>query len=78
MRGVDLHVESGQIYGFLGPNGAGKSTTVKMLSTLLNPSGGTTSVAGFDLASEAEQIRLRIGVVLLQFSRSQTNRSRNS
>jgi ABC-2 type transport system ATP-binding protein len=64
VRGVDLHVESGQIYGFLGPNGAGKSTTVKMLSTLLNPSGGTASVAGFDLASEAEQIRLRIGVAL--------------
>ena len=64
VRGVDLHVESGQIYGFLGPNGAGKSTTVKMLSTLLNPSGGTASVAGFDLATQADQIRLRIGVAL--------------
>jgi ABC-2 type transport system ATP-binding protein len=64
VRGVDLHVPSGQIYGFLGPNGAGKSTTVKMLSTLLTPSGGSATVAGFDLAREADQIRLRIGVAL--------------
>ena len=64
VRGVDLHVPSGQIYGFLGPNGAGKSTTVKMLSTLLTPTGGSASVAGFDLATEADQIRLRIGVAL--------------
>jgi ABC-2 type transport system ATP-binding protein len=64
VRGVDIHVPSGQIFGFLGPNGAGKSTTVKMLSTLLTPTGGTASVAGFDLATQADQIRLRIGVAL--------------
>jgi ABC-2 type transport system ATP-binding protein len=64
VRGVDLHVPSGQIYGFLGPNGAGKSTTVKMLSTLLTPTGGSATVAGFDLATQADQIRLRIGVAL--------------
>lgn len=64
VRGVDIHVPSGQIYGFLGPNGAGKSTTVKMLSTLLTPTGGSATVAGFDLATQADQIRLRIGVAL--------------
>lgn len=64
VRGVDLEVESGSIYGFLGPNGAGKSTTVRMLCTLLVPSGGSANVAGFDLATQATDIRLRIGVAL--------------
>ncbi len=64
VKGVDLHVEAGQIYGFLGPNGAGKSTTVKMLSTLLSPTGGSATVAGFDVASQATDVRLRIGVAL--------------
>jgi ABC-2 type transport system ATP-binding protein len=64
VKGVDLHVDSGQIYGFLGPNGAGKSTTVKMLSTLLAPTGGTATVAGFNVASQATEVRLRIGVAL--------------
>ena len=49
--GIDLHVEDGEIYGFLGPNGAGKSTTVKMLVTLLPPSGGRATVGGFDVRS---------------------------
>ena len=66
--GVDLSVEPGEIYGFLGPNGAGKSTTVKMLCTLLTPTSGTATVAGFDVATQASDIRLRIGVALQESS----------
>ncbi len=62
--GLDLTVERGEIYGLLGPNGAGKSTTVKMLCTLLAPSGGTATVAGFDVVERPTQVRLRIGVAL--------------
>jgi ABC-2 type transport system ATP-binding protein len=62
--GVDLRIPAGEIYGFLGPNGAGKSTTVKMLCTLLAPSGGQARVAGYDVASQPGQVRLRIGVAL--------------
>jgi ABC-2 type transport system ATP-binding protein len=62
--GVDLDVQAGEIYGFLGPNGAGKSTMVKMLCTLLSPTGGSATVAGFDVATQASEIRLRIGVAL--------------
>ena len=64
VAGIDLHVEEGEIYGFLGPNGAGKSTMVKMLCTLLAPTGGSATVAGYDVASQAGEIRLRIGVAL--------------
>jgi ABC-2 type transport system ATP-binding protein len=62
--GVDLTIPAGEIYGFLGPNGAGKSTTVHMLCTLLAPSGGRALVAGFDVAIQPSQVRLRIGVAL--------------
>jgi ABC-2 type transport system ATP-binding protein len=64
VAGVDLAVEPGEIYGFLGPNGAGKSTMVKMLCTLLTPTSGTASVAGFDVVTAPGEIRLRIGVAL--------------
>lgn len=64
VRGVDLAVESGEIYGFLGPNGAGKSTVVKMLITLLQPSGGTATVLGHDVVKGAGRIRLQIGAAL--------------
>ena len=60
--GIDLEVAPGEIYGFLGPNGAGKSTTVRMLTTLLLPSSGTATVAGFDVRDQADMVRLRIGV----------------
>jgi ABC-2 type transport system ATP-binding protein len=62
--GVDLAIPAGEIYGFLGPNGAGKSTTVRMLCTLLAPTGGRALVAGYDVAAQPGQVRLRIGVAL--------------
>jgi ABC-2 type transport system ATP-binding protein len=62
--GIDLDVPYGEIYGFLGPNGAGKSTTVKMLCTLLGITSGSATVAGHDVASQPDEIRLRIGVAL--------------
>src|ERR671910_577458 len=64
VRGVDLRVESGEIFGFLGPNGAGKSTTVRMLTTLLTITSGTAQVAGVDVAGEPDAVRRRIGVAL--------------
>jgi ABC-2 type transport system ATP-binding protein len=63
VRGVDLAVDSGQIFGFLGPNGAGKTTTLRMLATLLPPTGGEAKVAGADLLREPHLIRERIGYV---------------
>jgi ABC-2 type transport system ATP-binding protein len=64
VRGVDLRVEAGEVFGFLGPNGAGKSTTVKMLTTLLSLSSGSARVAGLDVAREPDAVRRRIGVAL--------------
>jgi ABC-2 type transport system ATP-binding protein len=64
VAGVDLSVPEGQIYGFLGPNGAGKSTLVRMLCTLLLPTAGSARVAGYDVSSEPQAVRLRIGVAL--------------
>jgi ABC-2 type transport system ATP-binding protein len=64
VAGVDLRVEAGEVFAFLGPNGAGKSTTVRMLTTLLVPSAGTARVAGFDVVTEAAQVRRAIGVAL--------------
>src|ERR671917_2222024 len=64
VRGVDLRVEAGEVFGFLGPNGAGKSTTVRMLTTLLSITSGTAQVAGVDVAREPDEVRRRIGVAL--------------
>jgi ABC-2 type transport system ATP-binding protein len=61
---VDLDIKKGEIYGFLGPNGAGKSTTVRMLCTLLAPTAGTATIAGYDLVKQPGDVRLRIGVAL--------------
>ncbi len=62
--GVDLEVPPGEIYGFLGPNGAGKTTITRMLCTLLRPTAGSGTVAGFDIVREAAAVRLSIGVTL--------------
>ena len=62
--GIDLRVEPGEIYGFLGPNGAGKSTTVLMLTTLLPPTAGTATVAGYDVVREGPKVRSTIGAAL--------------
>jgi ABC-2 type transport system ATP-binding protein len=61
--GVNLRVGRGQFFGFLGPNGAGKSTTIKMLTGLLEPTGGRVRVLGRDLAAEPLEVKRRIGVV---------------
>lgn len=61
--GVDLAVETGEIYGFLGPNGAGKSTAVQIFATTLFPTSGTVRVAGYDPVHQAKEVRQRIGVV---------------
>jgi ABC-2 type transport system ATP-binding protein len=62
--GIDLEVAAGEIYGFLGPNGAGKSTTVHMLTTLLPPTAGHATVAGFDIATQGADVRRHIGAAL--------------
>jgi ABC-2 type transport system ATP-binding protein len=63
VRGVSFSVPPGQTFGFLGPNGAGKSTTISMLCTLLKPSAGRASVAGFDVVERQAEVRRRIGLV---------------
>jgi ABC-2 type transport system ATP-binding protein len=64
VRGVDLEIRTGEIFGFLGPNGAGKSTTVRMLTTLLTITSGRAEVAGIDVAREPDDARARMGVAL--------------
>ncbi len=62
--GIDLAIPEGQIFGFLGPNGSGKTTTVRMLTTLLRPTGGRAEVAGLDVERQAHEVRRQIGVAL--------------
>ena len=61
--GIDFKVNTGEIFGFLGPNGAGKTTTIKMLNTLIYPTSGTATVAGFDIVKSPDEVRKRIGYV---------------
>ncbi|HJQ99043.1 MAG TPA: ABC transporter ATP-binding protein [Candidatus Polarisedimenticolaceae bacterium] len=61
--GIDLTVPRGSLYGFLGPNGAGKSTTIKCLTGLLRPSGGTVTILGLDPAAEPTQVKRLVGVM---------------
>ncbi len=62
LDGIDLTVERGQVVGLLGPNGAGKTTTVRILSTLLQPTAGSASVAGFDVVKHPDEVRRAIGL----------------
>jgi ABC-2 type transport system ATP-binding protein len=64
VRGIDMNVAEGEIFGFLGPNGAGKTTTVRMLTTLLPPSAGSARIAGVDVMADPATVRTRIGVAL--------------
>jgi len=65
---VSFEVQKGEIFGFLGPNGAGKSTTIRMLCGILSPTGGSGTVAGFDVRTEAEEIKANIGYMSQKFS----------
>jgi ABC-2 type transport system ATP-binding protein len=64
VRGVSLRVAAGESYGILGPNGAGKSTTIGILGTLVRPTGGHASVAGFDVVAQPAEVRRRIGFAM--------------
>ena len=64
VQGIDLEVAEGEIYAFLGPNGAGKTTTVRMLTTLLRPTAGSATVAGYNIVKQPAKVRETIGVAL--------------
>jgi ABC-2 type transport system ATP-binding protein len=66
VRGVTIRVPAGECYGLLGPNGAGKSTTVGMLGTLVRPTSGRATVAGFDVVAQPQEVRRRIGFAMQQ------------
>jgi len=65
---ITFHVERGEVFGFLGANGAGKTTAMRMLIGLLQPTSGSATVAGFDIGTQAEQVRRRIGYMSQKFS----------
>lgn len=68
VRGIDLDVAPGEIYGLIGPDGAGKTTTIRMLAGVMKPTAGIARVSGFDTAHEAEQLRSQVGYMAQRFS----------
>ena len=63
VRGIDLNIEKGEIFGLLGPNGAGKTTTIGMLCTIVRPTSGSASIAGYDIVENPAQVRRKVGIV---------------
>ena len=78
LRGIDLEVAPGEVFGLLGPNGAGKSTLIRMLTTLLPPTAGTALVNGFDVVRKSDDVRRSIGVIPGISTRSRSRRSGTS
>src|SRR5205807_7442697 len=68
VRDLSMRVKRGQIYGFLGPNGSGKTTTIRMLCGLLTPDAGHGTCLGYDIRTEADQIKRHVGYMTQQFS----------
>src|SRR5208283_2262527 len=65
---VSFEIKEGEIFGFLGPNGAGKSTTINMLTTLVKPSSGNAQVCGYDVHTNANEVRRNVGVVPQEYT----------
>ena len=63
VRGIDLQIEKGEIFGLLGPNGAGKTTTIGMLCTIIRPTSGSASIAGYDIVRNPADVRRKVGIV---------------
>ncbi|AKF08035.1 ABC transporter ATP-binding protein [Sandaracinus amylolyticus] len=63
LEGLDLEIAEGEVFGLLGPNGAGKTTTVRLLTAVISPTTGRATVAGFDVATQAEQVRAHVGIL---------------
>jgi ABC-2 type transport system ATP-binding protein len=63
VRGIDLNIEKGEIFGLLGPNGAGKTTTIGMLCTIIRPTSGSASIAGYDIIADPAEVRRKVGIV---------------